>query len=1103
MSGVDLDCSSPETRRVRVGAFGAVVVLAVAWLALVASAAPLRAADPGLEPGSPRIRAVERRGSEVVIRAQVPAGIARVVLEACRRNDFAGWAPRAVARVAASETEVTFTVPATGALEMFRVRADASDPLPAAFYAGRTNYPGAVAQGGVETLDRMNAGGVGAPPGATDEAGAARSVVESDIWVVRDDTLYFFNQYRGLQILDIADPDAPAVKGTFALPGAGEQMYLLDDRHAVLLAHDPCQAWSTEAESSVIVVDTAAKPPVDLARLPVKGRIVESRLVGTALYVASETWQTRSDGSGVWESGTYVTSFDLANPATPAPRKSLWFPGSGNVVTATDRFLFVATLDYSTQWPWRTDLQVVDITSPDGEMAPFVRIPLAGRVADKFKLDLLDDVLRVVVEATETANAARWVTVLETYRLADPRAAGPVSYAKLDRLELARGERLFGTRFDGTRGYVVTYLVKDPLWVIDLSDPADLRIAGELVIPGYSTYLRPMGDRLLTLGIDDVQGWRVAVQLFDVSNPAKPTLLSKVPLGENSSWSEATQDEKAFGVFPEAGLLLVPVSSWSGEASHQGVQLIDYAPDSLKARGLLASESVVPRRAAYHRERVLAVSGRELVSADVRDRDHPEVNASLELAYPVERVLLAGGYLLEFDQTTVRARPLAGDVDQARVTSLGELPVLGAVVRGTRLHLLQGRQATVVYEAQPGTDTWQPRTNAGVLQASVWSLADLPALTRLGESSVAVEREWLPEVRPVWAREDLLVWATSPTTFFRMWWMPGVLAEDAVVGRLGGRFWWPWWGNGKRLLRPVEVAGDGTPKLLPEQELGGAGEAVGEVASAGSLLYSSRRIQESQVVGTNLVVEQVWVASDPVRVTNVVVTPDGGTKTEVSERTDGSWRTVTNGYPVLRWWSRHELDVVDYSGGASDPVVRPPVEVGGQLRGVSHDGALLYTTADRQEADDQPQKSWLEASAYDGVAAFRVDSLAVADSAASEGYAVTTRGADIFVARGGWDAKAVQRLETWRLSAAGRWEKTSTTPLSVAPGELAVFGDLLLARNGGTHELFSIDPPTAPAPLTVVAPPGCYGGDLGHADGDRSRGLWLPLGDYGAVRIGP
>jgi uncharacterized secreted protein with C-terminal beta-propeller domain len=142
-------------------------------------------------------------------------------------------------------------------------------------------------------------------------------------------------------------------------------------------------------------------------------------------------------------------------------------------------------------------------------------------------------------------------------------------------------------------------------------------LRANLEVPGWSTFIRPLGDRLLTLGVDDARGWRVSVQLFDVSNPARPLLIDREPLGEDSSWSEANQDEKAFGIFPEAGLLLVPVSEWKNDGGAHGVQLLDFGRDTLAKRGLLASDEVVPRRATLRGERVLAVSGRELVTADV------------------------------------------------------------------------------------------------------------------------------------------------------------------------------------------------------------------------------------------------------------------------------------------------------------------------------------------------------------------------------------------------------------------------------------------------------------------------------------------------------
>jgi uncharacterized secreted protein with C-terminal beta-propeller domain len=88
-----------------------------------------------------------------------------------------------------------------------------------------------------------------------------------------------------------------------------------------------------------------------------------------------------------------------------------------------------------------------------------------------------------------------------------------------------------------------------------------------------------MGDRLIAMG---VELGRAAVSLFDVSNPDAPKLAAKVFLGDGWSWSEANADEKAFRVFPEHGLVLLP---WHGRQGtngwFQGVQLLDFTKDSL------------------------------------------------------------------------------------------------------------------------------------------------------------------------------------------------------------------------------------------------------------------------------------------------------------------------------------------------------------------------------------------------------------------------------------------------------------------------------------------------------------------------------------------
>jgi uncharacterized secreted protein with C-terminal beta-propeller domain len=110
-------------------------------------------------------------------------------------------------------------------------------------------------------------------------------------------------------------------------------------------------------------------------------------------------------------------------------------------------------------------------------------------------------------------------------------------------------EDIFGVRFNGDKAYVVTFERKDPLYVIDLANPLDPKIAGQLEVPGFSTYLHPIGDNyLFALGNEansDGIATGVKVSLYDIRDPAKPTEVSKYVFGSAYSWSDALYDHRA------------------------------------------------------------------------------------------------------------------------------------------------------------------------------------------------------------------------------------------------------------------------------------------------------------------------------------------------------------------------------------------------------------------------------------------------------------------------------------------------------------------------------------------------------------------------------
>lgn len=112
------------------------------------------------------------------------------------------------------------------------------------------------------------------------------------------------------------------------------------------------------------------------------------------------------------------------------------------------------------------------------------------------------------------------------------------------------GEQVHGVRFTGTRGYLVTFRSVDPLYVLDLANPADPLVAGSLQVTGFSDYLFPLTDALLFgVGRDVDAGGRIGgvkLGLFDVSDASQPKALDTRTLG--SAGSQSALDYSSHGI---------------------------------------------------------------------------------------------------------------------------------------------------------------------------------------------------------------------------------------------------------------------------------------------------------------------------------------------------------------------------------------------------------------------------------------------------------------------------------------------------------------------------------------------------------------------------
>src|SRR5688500_17142379 len=158
--------------------------------------------------------------------------------------------------------------------------------------------------------------------------------------------------------------------------------------------------------------------------LTVLGQLVESRMVGTALYTASQSTQLRPGNPEVWETGTAISGFDLSNPRQPGLRSTEWVAGGGNVITATEELLFVAVPSYTQNLQprpphpaanrWFSDVHYFDISARTGTLHEEGVRAMRGQIKEKCKMQQAGDVLTGVFEVWNN-RATTWI---EPFRLA-------------------------------------------------------------------------------------------------------------------------------------------------------------------------------------------------------------------------------------------------------------------------------------------------------------------------------------------------------------------------------------------------------------------------------------------------------------------------------------------------------------------------------------------------------------------------------------------------------------------------------------------------------------------------------------------------------------
>ena len=286
---------------------------------------------------------------------------------------------------------------------------------------------------------------------------------------------------------------------------------------------------------------------------------------------------------------TNILSLDLFSPTFDFESDHLL--SNHPLVYASQDALVLTENSWDWWWFWgqddvdeMTNIHTFDISVP-GATTYTGSGRIDGQILNQFCISEHEGVLRI---AATVGQWNRWwmddpepmsSSIVTLVRGVNPETDQQVliEYGRLD--GIAEDERIWSARFVEDRAYLVTFEQIDPLWTIDLSDPASPTILGELEVPGVSTYIHPLhDDMLLTIGMgpagDDGLGldWSsTRLSTFNISDLTQPAvadtlMLSPVDDPDDNRWtwsySEAKYEHKAFQYWGPKEMLAVPLSTY-------------------------------------------------------------------------------------------------------------------------------------------------------------------------------------------------------------------------------------------------------------------------------------------------------------------------------------------------------------------------------------------------------------------------------------------------------------------------------------------------------------------------------------------------------------
>ncbi len=373
-----------------------------------------------------------------------------------------------------------------------------------------------------------------------------------------------------------------------------QEFYLYEDYLLLLYNAQIYKEDTTTTETRILIYNVKDKEnPKQTKTLTQSGWYQSSRISDGFLYTISNFNETNLDtptpytnyipcvnGTTVECSDIYypsdilmqttyvVTSLDLEKPTDFTDSKAI--PSNGGDIYVSDSSIYF----FRTMYNEVTQTELIKVCYDKGRITAGESATIAGYLYDSFALSEYNGYLRIVATIPANNISLLRLDITPTTPAKDATFEDSVSvkedvnviYILDDQMHLtgklsgiAPGEQIYSARFMGDIAYFVTFKNVDPLFSVDLSDPSEPKIIGQLKIPGFSNYLHNYDNGLL-LGFgeeidantSDFLGLKLS--MFDVSNPADVTEQDKYII-EDSEYSEAQYNHKAMLISPEKNIV--------------------------------------------------------------------------------------------------------------------------------------------------------------------------------------------------------------------------------------------------------------------------------------------------------------------------------------------------------------------------------------------------------------------------------------------------------------------------------------------------------------------------------------------------------------------